>query len=103
MYRAAVRSILSELVRQDRLKVCDEIELDDPKTKSLSTLLSKLSVSRRLLIVTEEYSQNLTMAARNMRDVEVREAHNLDPVALVASETVLLSSKSLQVIENFLK
>jgi len=103
MYRAAVRSILSELVRQDRLKVCDDIQLDQPRTKLLTELLSKLDARGRVLIVTAEYNQNLTMAARNMKDVEVREVARLDPVGLVNSESILLSSKALRDLENSLR
>ena len=103
MYRAAIRSILSELVRQDRLKVCDEIQLDQPRTKLLTELLLKLDARGRVLIVTAEYNQNLTMAARNMKDVEVREVAGLDPVGLVNSESILLSSKALRDVENSLR
>jgi large subunit ribosomal protein L4 len=103
MYRAAVRSILSELVRQDRLKVCDDIQLDQPRTKLLAELLLKLDSRGRVLIVTAEYNQNLTMAARNMKDVEVREVARLDPVGLVSSESILFSSKALRNVENFLQ
>jgi len=103
MYRAAVRSILSELIRQNRLKVCDDIRLDQPRTKMLAELLSKLDARGRVLIVTSEYNQNLTMAARNMKDVEVREVSRLDPVGLVNSESILFSSKALRDLENFLQ
>ena len=103
MYRVAVRSIWSELARQERLKVCDEIKLDLPKTRSLSKILSSLDVPGRVLIVTEEYSENLNLAARNIKDVQVREVGSLDPVTLVASETILLSSGSLREIERSLQ
>ena len=103
MYRVAVRSILSELVRQDRLKVCDEILLEQPKTKMLAHLLSKLETRGRVLIVTVEYNQSLTLAARNMKDVDVREVSRLDPVGLVASESILFSSKALRDVEKFLQ
>ena len=103
MYRAAVRSILSELVRQNRLKVCDDVQLAQPKTKMLAELLSKLDARGRVLIVTAEYSPNLTMAARNMKGVEVREVSRLDPVGLVGSESILFSSKALRSVENSLQ
>jgi large subunit ribosomal protein L4 len=103
MYRAAVRSILSELIRQGRLKVCDEIRLDQPRTKMLAELLLKLNAHGRVLIVTAEYNQNLTMAARNMKDVEVREVAKLDPVGLVNSESILFSSKAVRDMENALQ
>ena len=103
MYRAAIRSILSELVRQNRLKVCDDIRLDQPRTKMLAELLFKLNARGRVLIVTTEYNQNLTMAARNMKDVEVREVARLDPVGLVNSQIILFSSKALRDVENSLQ
>jgi large subunit ribosomal protein L4 len=103
MYRAAVRSILSELVRQGRLKVCDEIQLDRPKTKILAELLSKLGAQGRVLIVTADYSQSVTMAAQNMKDVEVREVGRLDPVGLVGSESIFFTSKALRDMENYLQ
>lgn len=103
MYRAAVRSILSELVRQDRLKVCDDIQLDQPRTRMLADLLLKLEARGRVLIVTSNYDQNLTMAARNMKDVEVREVGRLDPVGLVNSESILFSSKALRDVESSLQ
>ena len=103
MYRAAVRSILSELVRQDRLKVCDEIRLDQPRTKILAELLLKLDARGRVLIVTAEYNQNLTLAARNIKDVEVNEVTKLNPVGLVNCESVLFSSKALREVENSLQ
>ena len=103
MYRAAVRSILSELVRQGRLKVCDDLRLDQPKTKTLAELLLKLDARGRVLIVTAEFSQNLTLAARNMKNVDVREVARLDPVGLVNSESVLFSSGALKDLENSLQ
>ena len=103
MYRAAVRSILSELVRQDRLKVCDDLRLDQPRTKMLGNLLLKLGTRGRVLIVTAEYNQNLTMAARNMKDVEVRDVARIDPIGLVSSESILFSSKALRDMENSLQ
>ena len=103
MYRVAVRSILSELVRQDRLKVCDDIRLDQPRTKMLAELLLRLDAHGRVLIVTAEYNQNLTMAARNMKDVEVRDVARIDPIGLVSSESILFSSKALRDMENSLQ
>ena len=103
MYRAAVCSILSELVRQDRLKVCDEIRLEQPRTKMLAELLLKLDARGRVLIVTAEYNENLALAARNMKDVQVREVGRLDPVGLINSEAILFSSKALRGVENSLQ
>jgi len=103
MYRSAVRSILSELVRRDRLKVCDQIQLDQPKTKELTAVLAQLSVEGRVLIVTAEYNQNLTLSARNMRDVEIQDVAHINPVGLVGSETVLVTSEALRKMETSLQ
>lgn len=103
MYRAAIRSIISELVREDRFKVCDDIQLDRPKTKLLANLLSTLNVTGQTLIVTPEYTQNITLAARNLPSVEVQQVSQLNPVALVGSETVLFTSTALRELEKLLQ
>ena len=100
MYRLALRSIISELARQDRLKVCDEIELTEPKTKQLANHLFNLNTIGRVLIVTSEHNKNFILAARNLKDVQVREVDDLDPAILVGSETVLFSSNSLRALEK---
>ncbi len=100
MYRLALRSIISELARQDRLKVCDEIELTEPKTKQLANHLFNLNTIGRVLIVTSEHNKNFILAARNLKDVQVREVDDLDPAILVGSETVLFNSNSLRALEK---
>jgi large subunit ribosomal protein L4 len=81
MYRAAVCAIISELNRQDRLKIVDSFDIEAPKTKDLIAKLSEMGVARPL-IVTENGTEALYLAARNLPYVQVRDVQGLDPVAL---------------------
>ena len=101
MYRAAVCAIISELNRQDRLKVVDSFDVDAPKTKDLVAKLSEMGVARPL-IVTEEPSDNLFYAARNLPYVQVRDVQGLDPVALVGADTVVVTADAIKQIEEWL-
>lgn len=104
MYRNAMRSILSELIRQDRLVVVDTLELPDYKTKSLVAKLKELDL-KKVLIVTEEFNQNLFLAARNLYKVEVCQpgTSQFNPVNLVGFEKVLMTSKAVKKVEEMLK
>lgn len=99
MYRAAMRCILSELVRQDRLVVVEEFAVDAPKTKPFVAKLKELKLDNALLI-TEEVEQNLYLAARNVPHVDVRDAAGIDPVSLVGFEKVLITVPALKKIEE---
>lgn len=101
MYRGALRSILSELVRQDRLVVVDEFQIARPKTKEL---ISKLDVMglKDVLIITDVSDENLRLAARNLYGVDVRDADQVDPVSLIGFEKVLLTSASVKHLEGYL-
>ncbi|PIE44425.1 MAG: 50S ribosomal protein L4 [Gammaproteobacteria bacterium] len=101
MYRAAIRSILSELVRQDRLMVVDSLNVDTPKTKAFHQQLSGLGLSNAL-IVSDEVSENLHLASRNLPEVDVREASVIDPVSLMAYEKVLVTVPAIKKIEEML-
>lgn len=103
MYRAALRSILSELVRQDRLRVCNEIQVTVPKTSGMIGVLDQLDVTGRVLLVTANYDQNVVLAARNLTGIEVLEASQLNPVSLVGSETVVLTADALRMVEASLQ
>ncbi|MDO5626442.1 MAG: 50S ribosomal protein L4 [Pseudomonadota bacterium] len=102
MYRAAMAAILSELNRQERLTVVDAIDLDSPKTKGLVAKLAELEVGRRPLLVTEEASESLYLAARNLPYVEVRDVQGLDPVSLVGSDSVIITTDAVKKIEEWL-
>lgn len=99
MYRGAMRSILSELVRQDRLVVVEQFAAETPKTKALVGQLAALSVSN-VLIVTEGMDENLYFASRNLKDVDVRDVAATDPVCLLAHEKVLMTVEALKKFEE---
>lgn len=102
MYRSAVRSILSELLRQERLHVVDSFELDQPKTKDLANRLSAMSLND-VLIVTENESYNLYLSSRNLVKTGVVDVDNLDPVRLVGYSNVLFTVPALRKVEESLK
>jgi len=101
MYRAALRSILAELVRQKRLVTIDTFAMPDHKTRHLAQRLKALDLSD-VLIVTEEVDDNLYLAARNLHRVDVRDVQGVDPVSLVAYEKVLVTRDALKRIEETL-
>jgi len=101
MYRSAMQNILSELLRQERLIVVESLGLDAPKTKQLVDKLKALGVSTGLIIV-DELDENLFLASRNLRYVEVCEAKKIDPVSLVNSDKVLVTTSALKQIEGML-
>ncbi|ANG64788.1 50S ribosomal protein L4 [Marinobacterium aestuarii] len=101
MYRAALRCIFSELVRQDRLVVVEDFALESPKTKLFIAKLNELSLGNALLI-TEDVEQNLYLASRNVPHVDVRDAAGIDPVSLVGFEKVLVTVPALKKIEEVL-
>ncbi|PRD18470.1 UNVERIFIED_CONTAM: rplD [Trichonephila clavipes] len=101
MYRAALRSILSELVRQDRLVVVEDFAVDAPKTKVLLGKLDGMGLSD-VLIVTEAVDQNLYLAARNLPHVDVRDVQGSDPVSLIAFDKVLVTVSAVKKFEELL-
>lgn len=101
MYRAAMRSILSELARQDRLVVVESISLAEPKTKLLIEQLAGYQL-QDALIVADEVDRNLYLAARNIPRVEVRDVAAVDPVSLVGFEKVLVTVPALRKFEEML-
>ena len=102
MYRSALRSILSELVRQDRLLIVDDFQLEQPRTKLAKAALAKLGVND-VLIVSDELSENLFLAARNIPCVGMVEVGAIDPVLLVSYEKVVVTQKALGELEALLK
>jgi|TARA_R110002020_G_scaffold327327_3_gene543240 large subunit ribosomal protein L4 len=101
MYRGAMKSILSELVRQDRLIVVEKFGVDSPKTKALAAQLKSMDLND-VLIVTKEVEENLFLAARNLHKVDVRDVQGLDPVSLIAFEKVLMTADAVKQIEEVL-
>ncbi|MBW8311089.1 MAG: 50S ribosomal protein L4 [Rhizobium sp.] len=101
MYRAAICAIISELNRQDRLKVVDSFDVAEPKTKALVAKLNEMGVARPL-IVTENGTEALFLAARNLPYVQVRDVQGLDPVALVGAENVIMTAEAVKKVEEWL-
>ncbi|MBR9728668.1 50S ribosomal protein L4 [Shewanella intestini] len=101
MYRGALKSILSELVRQERLVVVESFSVEAPKTKELKAKLNELKLDD-VLIVTAEVDENLFLAARNLYKVDVRDVAGLDPVSLIAFNTVLVTADAVKQIEEML-
>jgi len=99
MYRAAMRSILSELVRQERLVAIDTFGVDAPKTQQLAGKLAELGLAN-VLIVTDAADDNLYLAARNLPGVAVCDAIGADPVSLVGVDKVLMTRGALEKIEE---
>jgi large subunit ribosomal protein L4 len=99
MYRGALRSILSELVRQERLVVVEKFSVEAPKTKELVGKLKELDLSD-VLIVTGEVDENLFLASRNLYKVDVRDVDAIDPVSLIAFEKVLMTADAVKQIEE---
>jgi large subunit ribosomal protein L4 len=101
MYRAAMRCILSELARQDRLMVVESIELEAPKTKSLIGYLAQFDVAEAL-IVTEDVNMNLYLASRNLHKVDVIDAQGVNPLSLVGFDRVMITVDALKKVEEAL-
>ncbi|BAV34584.1 50S ribosomal protein L4 [Sulfuricaulis limicola] len=101
MYRGALRSILSELLRQGRLVTVAEFKLDQPKTKTLADKLKKLETPD-VLIVTDALDNNLQLAARNLPDVDVRMVGAADPVSLIRHAKVILTQGAVKQFEEML-
>ena len=104
MYRAAMRAIFSELLRQDRLLVVDALELPEIKTKHMIARLDTLGLAgqRRVLLVSDEVDLNLYLSARNLPNVAVSDASGLDPVSLVGADTVVMTVDAMQRVGEWL-
>lgn len=98
MFRAAMRSIFSELLRQGRLSIVPELSLAEPKTKLLVGKLSEIGVESGLLVI-DQIDRNLYLASRNLPDISVCEVNKLSPVALVNCEKIVLTAEAAKKIE----
>lgn len=101
MYRAAMRSIVSELVRQERLIVIDDFKMDAPKTKELDSKLKALGVDS-VLLVTDDLNEALYLSARNLYKVGLCEVGYIDPVSLVRFDKVVMTVSALKKLEESL-
>lgn len=99
MYQAGMRAILSELLRQKRLVIQDDIAPSEPKTRELVGKLKTFNV-RKVLIVTAEEDKNLVLASRNLHGVEACDVRALNPVSLVNSEQVVLTNAAIAGLEE---
>ena len=101
-YRVALRSILAELHRQDRLKVVESFGVDSPKTKSMVAKLAELKVSGRVLLVSEDANEAVFLAARNIPYIHVVDVMALNPVSLVGSDHVVMTVEAVKKVEEWL-
>lgn len=101
MYRAAMASILSELVRQDRLRVVDSIVLSQPRTKELVRLLRPVDWRSTLIIIAED-NRNLELSARNIPTVAMHTVNNVSPVDLIRFDGVLITEDAIRCFEESL-
>lgn len=102
MYRAGVATILSQLVREERLVVVEDFVAESPKTKAFAAKLSAMGLNERTLIVTDNLDENLYLASRNLPNVLVLEPSQADPVSLVRFKKVLVTREALKQIEEIL-
>jgi large subunit ribosomal protein L4 len=99
MYRGALRSILSELLRSERMVVVSEFTVSAPKTKELVGKLDELG-AKEALIVASQPDENLYLAARNLYAVDVCDAREIDPVSLVGFDKIVITSEALKQLEE---
>jgi large subunit ribosomal protein L4 len=102
MYRAGMASILSQLAREDRLRVVDKFTVDAPKTKLLAQKVKSLGFEE-VLVITDDMNENLMLSARNLRNILVMSAGNANPVALVRFPNVLITKGAVAKLEELLK
>ena len=102
MYRAGVASILSQLAREDRLKVVENFVLDSPKTKLFLQKVKDMGVADSLLLITDELDDNLLLSSRNLPNVLVLEVTETDPVSLIRYQNVILTRKAVSKFEEML-
>jgi len=102
MYRAGMASILSQLAREDRIRVVDEFKVEHPKTKLLAQKVKAMGFDE-VLVITDEVDSNLTLSSRNLHNVQVIAAQHANPVALVRYPNVLLTKKAVAKLEEMFK
>ena len=102
MYRAGMCSILSQLAREDRLKVVEEFSMDAPKTKLLALKIKQMGLGEAL-VITDSIDHNLLLSARNLPNVMVLDVAHTDPVSLIRFQNVILTKKAIEKFEEILK
>ena len=102
MYRAGLASILSQLVREDRLSVIEDLVLDSPKTKQFAQKIKAFGLTGTVLVVTDNLDDNTYLSSRNLHDVLVLETREVDPVSLVRFKNVLVTRGAVTQFEEML-
>ena len=102
MYRAGIASILSQLAREDRIRVVDQFKLDAPKTKLLAQKVKSMGL-KSVLVITDAVDENLKLSSRNLADVEVIDVRQANPVSLVRYPHVVLTKGAVAKLEEMLK
>lgn len=102
MYRGAMRSILSELLRQERLVIVDAIDVAEPRTKLMVEWLATRGLNTKALLVNDDLDMNLYLASRNIPHLEVLDVMGLNPVDLVAADKVVMTRAALEKVEEWL-
>lgn len=102
MYRAGIASILSQLAREDRLRVVEKFSLDQPKTKLLAQKVKSLGF-QEVLVITDAVDENLMLSSRNLASVEVMDVRHANPVALVRFPTVIVTKGAMAKLEEMYK
>jgi large subunit ribosomal protein L4 len=101
MYRAGMASILSQLAREDRIRVVEDFTLEQPKTKLLAQKVKAMGLDE-VLLITDEIDRNLALSSRNLTNIEILAARNTNPVSLVRSPAVVLTRKAMAKLEEML-
>ena len=102
MFRAGIRSILSQLAREDRIAVVDSFTLDSPKTKLAADKLKSMGIEESVLIITDSIDENVYLATRNLRNVAVVEPRFADPLSLIHYKKVLITKTAIAQFEEML-
>ncbi|WP_395480184.1 50S ribosomal protein L4 [Candidatus Curculioniphilus buchneri] len=102
MYRGALRSILSELIRQERLFVFKQFSIEVPKTKTLVEKLKDINLVQNILIITSTLDKTLFLAARNLHKVHVHDTSSINPINLISCGTVVMTTNAIRHIEDIL-
>jgi len=101
MYRAAIASILSKLIADKRLVIIESLEISTPKTKAFTAMIKDIQVeSKAILFVVDELEENLYLASRNLPNVLILEAHQIDPYCLLRCEKIVITKKSLEILQE---
>ncbi len=101
MYRSGLKSILSELLRQNRMMICDDLKVAEPKTKAFKEKLTQLGIDEGLVLV-EEFDENIFLSARNLRSIVLKDIRSVNPVDVVNSTKVIMTTAAVKALEGSL-